>query len=114
MYKNLYRLKIAHKIIPTVKLLWYKIYFYPSILIWKVAFIILIFYFSSAKTVKRFSSYELDVVSKKSRLESTSAITVDTRWDYSVTFRGEERFQSGLQVKNVLSGAASRPLPRVL
>lgn len=33
--------------------------------------------------VKRFSSYELDVVSKKSRLESTSAITVDTRWDYS-------------------------------
>lgn len=49
--------------------------------------------------VKRFSSYELDVVSKKSRLESTSAITVDTRWDYSWRFGEKNAFNRGSKWK---------------
>lgn len=56
-------------------------------------------------------------LAKSHALDGTSAITVDTRRDYSQRFGVElvERFQSGLRVKNVLSGATSPgTLSRVL
>ena len=68
-----------------------------------------------------FSNKNWMSLAKSHALDGTSAITVDTRWDYSRRFGVElvERFQSGPRVKNVLSGAAnpgilSRVLSRVL